>query len=119
MKTLCTVTVCLGLMADSAFATTINATNRFAYGANLGWLDWRGDTNPGAAVGEYVCSGFLYAGNVGWIHLGNGNPSDGLRYQNLSTNDFGVNHDGLGNLRGFAYGANIGWINFENLGHTG
>src|SRR5204863_6553314 len=29
---------------------------------------------------------------------------------------FGVNHDGLGNLRGFAYGANIAWINFESQG---
>lgn len=29
---------------------------------------------------------------------------------------FGVNQDGLGNLRGYAHGANIGWINFENNG---
>jgi len=116
MKALLIAGVCLGLLAGSALATTINATNRFAYGANLGWLDWRGDTTNGAVIGEFVCSGSLYAANVGWIHLGNGNPSDGIRYQNLSPNDFGVNHDGQGNLRGFAYGANIGWINFENLG---
>ncbi len=116
MRALFTTAIYLGLMVASAFATSINATNRFAYGANFGWLDWRGDTNHGAVIGEYVCSGYLYAANVGWIHLGSGNPSDGIRYQNLTTNDFGVNHDGQGNLRGFAYGANIGWINFENLG---
>jgi hypothetical protein len=116
MKALLTAAICLGLMAGSAFATTINATNKFAYAANFGWLDWRGDTTNGAVIGEYVCSGYLYAANVGWIHLGNGTPSDGIRYQNLSTNDYGVNHDGMGNLRGYAYGANVGWINFENTG---
>ncbi|HMP82507.1 MAG TPA: thrombospondin type 3 repeat-containing protein [Verrucomicrobiota bacterium] len=116
MKTLFIAAIGMGLCASAAAATTINAANKHAYGANLGWLDWRDDTNSGAVIGEYVCSGYLYAANVGWIHLGNGNPSDGIRYQNLSTNDFGVNHDGAGNLRGFAYGANIGWIHFENLG---
>src|SRR5437899_599745 len=97
-------------------ATTINATNKFAYGANIGWMDWRGDTNNGAVIGEYVCSGYIYAANVGWINLGSGSPFNGIQYQNLSAVDFGVNQDGLGNLRGYAYGANIGWINFENNG---
>jgi len=97
-------------------ATTINAANKYAWGANIGWMDWRGDTNNGAVVGEYVCSGYLYSANVGWISLGGGSPTNGIHYQNLSANDFGVNHDGLGNLRGFAYGANIGWINFETNG---
>jgi hypothetical protein len=79
-------------------------------------MDWRGDTNNGAVIGEYVCSGYIYAANVGWINLGSGTPTNGIYYQNLSSNDFGVNQDGLGNLRGYAYGANIGWINFEANG---
>lgn len=97
-------------------ATTINATNKYAYGANIGWIDGRGDTNNGAVIGEYVCSGYLYSANVGWISLGNGIPTNGIQYQNLSATDFGVNQDGLGNLRGYAYGANVGWINFESVG---
>lgn len=97
-------------------ATTINAGNRYAYGANIGWMDWRGDTNNGAVIGEYVCSGYIYAANVGWINLGSGAPTNGIYYQNLNASDFGVNQDGFGNLRGYAYGANIGWINFENTG---
>lgn len=97
-------------------ATTIDPVNKFAYGANIGWMDWRGDTNHGAVIGDYVCSGYIYSANCGWINLGSGNPANGIRYQNLSALDFGVNNDGLGNLRGFAYGANIGWINFENTG---
>jgi hypothetical protein len=96
--------------------TTVNAVNKFAYGANLGWLDWRGDTTSGAVIGEYVCSGYIYAANVGWINLGSGSPSNGIQYQNNSGSDFGVNQDGLGNLRGYAYGANVGWLNFENTG---
>src|SRR6266705_5152151 len=97
-------------------ATTINATNNFAYGANIGWLNARGDVTSGAVIGEYVCSGYLWAANVGWIALGSSSPTNGIRYQNLSAGDFGVNQDGLGNLRGYAYGAIIGWINFENTG---
>ncbi len=97
-------------------ATTINSANKFSYGANLGWMDWRGDTASGAVIGDYVCSGYIYAANVGWINLGGGSPTNGIRYLNLGASDFGVNHDGLGNLRGYAYGANIGWINFENTG---
>jgi len=97
-------------------ATTINPANKYAYAANCGWMDCRGDTNSGSVIGEYVCSGYIYAANVGWINLGGGAPTNGIQYQNLSANDFGVNQDGLGNLRGYAYGANIGWINFETNG---
>jgi hypothetical protein len=97
-------------------ASTIDAANKYAYGANLGWMDWRGDTNNGTVIGEYVCSGYIYAANVGWINLGSGAPTNGIYYQNVSANDFGVNQDGLGNLRGYAWGANIGWVNFENTG---
>jgi hypothetical protein len=96
--------------------TTIDATNKFAYAANFGWLDSRGDTNNGAVIGEYVCSGYIYSANVGWINLGSGAPANQIQYQNDSATDFGVNQDGFGNLRGYAYGANIGWIRFENTG---
>jgi hypothetical protein len=116
VKTTITALVLLLSLHSARTATTIDSVNKYAYGANLGWLDWRGDTNNGAVIGEYVCSGYLYAANVGWINLGSGAPTNGIYYQNLSGNDFGVNQDGLGDLRGYAYGANIGWINFENIG---
>ena len=100
-------------------ATTIDQVNKYAYGANIGWMDWSGGTGQtatGVVIGAYVCSGFVYAANVGWINLGSGSPANGIQYQNTSAGDFGVNQDGLGNLRGYAYGANIGWINFEDTG---
>ncbi len=99
-------------------ASTINPTNNFAYGANIGWMNWRGDAGTnGVVIGEFVCSGNIYAANVGWINLGSGNPTNGIQYSNASANDFGVNNLGDGRLRGYAYGANIGWINFENTGN--
>jgi hypothetical protein len=102
---------------STAFAgTTIDPVNRYAYGANIGWMDWRGDTNNGVVIGAYVCSGYIYSANVGWINLGSGAPADGIYYQNTSASDFGVNNDGLGNLSGYAWGANIGWIHFESTG---
>ena len=109
--------VCAGLPLPAA--TTINAVNHFAYGANLGWINWRGDVTDGAVIGAFVCSGFIYSANTGWIHLGDGTPANGVRYQNNSAADFGVNHDGIGNRAGSAYGANIGWLTFTNRAANG
>ncbi|HEX3718892.1 MAG TPA: thrombospondin type 3 repeat-containing protein [Verrucomicrobiae bacterium] len=97
-------------------ATTIDPVNRYAYGANIGWINCAGDTANGAVIGEYVCSGYIYSANIGWINLGSGVSANGIAYQNNSAVDFGVNNDGLGNLRGYAYAANAGWIAFENTG---
>jgi hypothetical protein len=97
-------------------ATTVDPTSKYAYGPNFGWVNWAGDSANGAVIGSYVCSGYAYAANVGWINLGGGAPTNGINYQNLAANDFGVNSDGLGNLRGYAWGANIGWVNFESNG---
>jgi hypothetical protein len=93
--------------------TTIDAANKYAYGANIGWINAYGDGANGAVIGEYYSTGYLYGANIGWIHLGSGTPANGIQYHNNSATDFGVNQDGLGNLSGYAYGANIGWINFE------
>jgi hypothetical protein len=110
------VAAALFVPADADGATNIDPAHSVAWGANIGWIDWRGDSTAGAVVGEFVCSGFIYGANVGWIQLGDGTPDNGIRYQNNSATDFGVNHDQFGNLRGLAYGANIGWIQFEDSG---
>ncbi|MDD2239365.1 MAG: hypothetical protein PHO14_00315 [Kiritimatiellae bacterium] len=100
----------------AAAATTINVVNHQAYGANIGWINARGDGANGAVIGQLYCTGFVWSANCGWIGIGNG-PTNGWQYSNASADDWGVNHDGLGNLRGYAYGANIGWIVFETNGH--
>jgi len=101
--------------------TTIDPTNKFAWGANIGFTNWRPSDADGVAVGNNFCFGFIYAANVGWIKMGSGNPANGIQYSNTSALDFGVNCTagaaGEKNLRGFAYGANIGWVNFEAIGN--
>ncbi|MCK5529508.1 MAG: hypothetical protein KAI74_07470, partial [Kiritimatiellae bacterium] len=48
-------------------ATTINSTNHYAYGANTGWIEARGDDANGAVIGESYCTGYIYSANCGWI----------------------------------------------------
>ena len=92
--------------------TTIDPAHNMAYAGNVGWVNFSGNTTHGAVIGQAFCSGYIYSANCGWISLGDGSPDNGMAYSNAG-NDFGINHDGHGNLTGYAYGANIGWINFE------
>lgn len=93
-------------------ATTIDAAHPYAYSANAGWINAAGSGSNGAVIGPYYCTGFVWSANCGWIGLGKG-PTNGWRYSNTSSNDWGLNHDGRGQLTGYAYGANVGWIVFE------
>ena len=104
---------CAALAAAARADSSIDATNKYAYGANVGWVNLRGDATNGVVVGQFTCRGYAYAANVGWIRFGNGAPANGIRYGNAAIGDCGVNHDGAGRLAGFAYGANVGWIQFE------
>jgi len=116
MRNIFTIILLAGSVGSGLAASTIDLANRYAYAANLGWMDAVADTNNGVVIGQYVCSGYIYSANVGWINLGSGFPANGIQYQNNSGSDYGVNTDPAGNLRGYAYGANIGWINFESTG---
>jgi len=113
MKSLGIIFLVLLAAAVALADSTINADNKYAYGANVGWINARGDITNGAVIGDFKCWGYMYGANIGWINLGNGLPTNGIRYSNTAANDFGVNHDGNGNLSGYAWGANIGWIRFE------
>jgi hypothetical protein len=105
-------------------ATNINDANAYSWGANVGFLNWRGDVTNGVVIGRYITSGFIYGANIGWINMGDGTPDNGIRYSNASATDFGVNTiedpsiPGEYKLRGYAYGANVGWINFEDTGNA-
>jgi len=123
MKTLACFAVLLVSLGTNWAASTINTTNHYAWGANIGWTEWRPSAADGVVIAEYVCSGYIWAANVGWINLGSGTPANNIQYQNNSATDYGVNYSldptqtGVAILRGFAYGANIGWINFEATGN--
>ncbi|MCC5843951.1 MAG: hypothetical protein JJU05_06845 [Verrucomicrobia bacterium] len=94
--------------------TTVNSENAYAYGANIGWINFRADGTNGAVIGRFFSEGWLWSPNVGWISLGSGTPANGWFYANNSATDWGVNLDEEGNLLGYAYGANVGWINFQH-----
>lgn len=107
------------LVAAPALAQTTNvdAANKYTWGENIGWMNWRDAGAPAGAQGVVVRSGFLagfvWCENVGWISVGNGAPANGVGYSNLTGADCGVNRDpATGNLSGYAWGQNIGWVNF-------
>jgi len=111
----CTCALVVGAVlwaASAQAATTIDPAHPYAYGANVGWVNFRGDVANGAVLGYAYCTGYVWSANCGWICLGNG-PTNGGQYTHDSALDHGVNHDGQGRLSGYAYGANVGWINFE------
>jgi hypothetical protein len=127
MKKICLLPLAILFAFEGHAASTIDTTNQYAWGANVGWTNWRPDfdsTNTeGVIVGEFGCTGYIYSANVGWINMGGGSPANHIQYQNNSATDFGVNtsvdptQPGYLILRGYAYGGNIGWINFEATGN--
>lgn len=98
--------------------TTIDSTNKYAWAANAGWVNFEGDVTHGVITAESILSGYAWAANIGWINLGDGSPANGYHYANDSSSDFGINHDGEGNLYGYAWSANTGWLNFGTEGST-
>jgi len=51
--------------------SNVDATNKFAWTENTGWLNFR-DANGGASgvrVGETFLAGFAWGENIGWINL--------------------------------------------------
>ncbi len=96
-------------------SSNIDAAQRFTWGENVGWINWRGDVptiGDGVIVALDHLSGFAWAENVGWINMGNGG---GPYVNDLSdSSTFGVNIDPVtGELFGKAWGENIGWVNFD------
>jgi len=86
------------LLSPLALAENIDPTSHFAYGENIGWIDFKPSQGPGVLVCDTTLTGYAYGENIGWIRL---DPNYG-----------GVTNDGQGNLSGFAWGENSGWIDF-------
>jgi hypothetical protein len=106
------------LITASAPAENIDpydANNQYAWGENVGWLNFEPDTGDGVQVGSYTLTGFIWAENIGWISLSCENTSS------CGTVNYGVTNDGSGNLSGYAWAENVGWISFScaNTGSCG
>jgi hypothetical protein len=93
----------IALFSASTHAENIDPANdnhQWAWGENVGWLNFEPTGQPGVTVTDSALLGSLWAENIGWIYL---NP---LTYG-------GVTNDGRGNLSGFAWSENAGWISFS------
>jgi hypothetical protein len=106
----------LGLViftSANLFAENIDPDNdgsQYAYGANVGWLNFEpniADPNAGAQVSRYGLTGYVWAPNIGWMSLSCSNTNSCERVS------YGVVNDGEGNLSGYAWSANAGWISFS------
>ncbi len=86
------------LSVSTVFASETNGTidteYKYAWGENIGWLNFACD-NCAVSVTDSALSGYALSETVGWINLD------------------GVVNDSEGNLSGYAWGENIGYIKFD------
>ncbi len=64
--------LCWGLLlaaptANGAGTSTINTTNSYAWGANIGWINFESIGNPRVSLFTGTFSGYAYPANCGWI----------------------------------------------------
>lgn len=97
--------------ATPVFAASggIDATSRWAWTENAGWLDF-GASAGNVLVGDSALTGYAWAENLGWVSLNCANTDS------CAAVDYKVINDGAGNLSGYAWGENAGWINFAPTG---
>ena len=102
---LCSLVYCGNLAAENI--DPCNDGSQYAYGENVGWLNFEPSQGPGVTVSDTQLTGYVWAENVGWIKL---DPCYG-----------GVTNDGAGSLSGYAWAENVGWISFscENTASCG
>ena len=93
-------------------AGNISNTDKWAWGANAGWINFNPDFG-GVTVYPDHLEGYAWGENVGWIRLGTHTGGGSHTYGNTSASNYGVNRDtGTGALSGYAWSTNAGWINF-------
>jgi hypothetical protein len=113
LKLLGSIMILFSLLTLEAFAASnIDTSNKYAWSSNSGWVNFN-DANGGVTVYSDHLEGYAWAGNIGWIRLGTYTGGGTYTYANTSQTDYGVNHDGAGNLSGYAWSSHVGWINFN------
>ncbi len=102
----------LAAVSVALAAGNIDPTNKWAWSANAGWINFAPD-NGGVTIFSDHLEGDAWGENIGWIRLGTYTGGGSHTYANDAAGAYGVNNDGAGNLSGYAWGANVGWINFD------
>lgn len=85
----------------SASNGTIDSIYKYAWGEDMGWINFGCDEGCDVEVTDNNISGYVWSSNFGWINL---NPSNG-----------GVKNTDEGVLSGYAWSSNLGWINFDGV----
>jgi hypothetical protein len=102
------------IISPEAFAASnIDTTDKYAWSENSGWVNFN-DANNGVRFYNDHLEGYAWAENIGWVRLGTHSTGGIHTYANASQTDYGVNHDGSGNLSGYAWSETAGWINFDS-----
>lgn len=109
------------LFCGRLYAENIDPDNdgsQYAYGANVGWLNFEpnvADANAGAMVRRSGLTGYVWVANIGWVSLSCSNTNSCEKVS------YGVVNDGNGVLSGYAWSANAGWISLscENTASCG
>lgn len=79
----------------STTSGTIDSTYHYAWGENVGWVDF-GSTTGNVTITDTTLAGYAYGENIGFINLE------------------GVTNNNEGDLSGYAWGENIGFVDFSN-----
>jgi len=79
---------------------TISPSPRYAFGENLGWINF-GCDNCNVHVTDTGLSGYAWSRQYGWI--------------NLSPDGSGVTNNCLGQLGGKAWSKSLGWLDFSGV----
>ena len=90
----------------STTSGTIDSTNKYTYGENVGWINF-GSSEGNVHITDSALTGYAWGENIGWINLNCSNDDS------CSNSDYKIANDGEGNLTGYAYGENAGWVNFN------
>jgi hypothetical protein len=87
----------LPVFASSATGT-IDTSHRYAWGENLGWLNF-GCNGCNIVITDTKLTGYFWSRQYGWVNL-------------APTSSSGVTNNCLGQLGGSAWSSNLGWIDF-------
>lgn len=107
IKSSLSILVLLCLLALPVFVSasntdgTIDATNKYAWGQNIGWINF-GTSQGNVHVTDSQLTGYAWTENTGWINL------------NPSTSNY-VHNDSNGTLSGYAWGEGTGYIDFTGV----
>ncbi len=110
---LLSIALLLALAGAVYAAGNIDATNKWAWGGNAGWINFNPTHGGGVTIYDDHLEGYAWAENIGWARLGTYTGGGTHTYANTAADNYGVNRDGSGNLSGYAWSSVAGWINFN------